>query len=50
MLEVIKSTPTQQQAQAKNEQRQHKLAKQEPSFLVNYHLLFRQIWPHESSQ
>jgi hypothetical protein len=48
MLEVIKSTPTQQQAQAKNEQWQ--LAKQEPSFLVNYHLLFRQIWPHESSQ
>jgi hypothetical protein len=31
------------QAQAKNEQWQHKLAKQKASFLVDYDLLFRQI-------
>ncbi|MBL0231021.1 MAG: hypothetical protein IPP76_09565 [Moraxellaceae bacterium] len=38
------ATPTQQQqAQAKNEQWQHKLAKQKTSFLVSYDLLFRQI-------
>ncbi|MCC6373650.1 MAG: hypothetical protein IT465_02395 [Moraxellaceae bacterium] len=38
------ATPIQQQqAQAKNEQWQHKLAKQKTSFLVSYDLLFRQI-------